>query len=98
MSNQGRRNRETKAEIHLGITATLGNRSVRITGTVHNQFAVPGVWLQGFVHCHLNRPGWLASAVEHYRRLGVRFHRGHGSQQDDIRLNDGQEDVLGGCV
>lgn len=76
MSNQGRRNQQTEADVHLDITGTRKRRAVHITGTVHNQFAVSGVWLRGTLHCHLSghrRPQWLAGAVEHYRRLGYDF-------------------------
>jgi len=95
MSNQRRRNQETKAEIHLDIPGTLRNRSVRITGTIHNQFAVPGVWLRGSLHCHLgrpNRPEWLAGAVEHYRGLGYDFIA--GMEHNRIIAVDSQPDIL----
>lgn len=49
---------------------------VRIKGVVHNQFGVPGKWLKGNLHNHLDRPGnekWLADAVEHYHQLGYDF-------------------------
>jgi hypothetical protein len=76
MSDQFKRNRESSAEVRLDIPGTHKRRSIRITGTIHNQFAIPGVWLRGTLHCHLGghrRAEWLAAAGEHYRRLGYDF-------------------------
>jgi hypothetical protein len=79
MSNQGRRNHETEADVYLDVSGTRKKKTFRITGTVHNQFAVSGMWLRGTLHCHLSghrRPEWLAGVVEHYRRLGYDFFAG----------------------
>jgi hypothetical protein len=95
MSNQRNMNQESEAEIHLDIPGTHKRRSVRITGTIHNQFAIPGVWLRGTLHCHLGghrRPEWVAGAAEHYRRLGYDFLA--GMDHDRIAAVDPVPDML----
>jgi hypothetical protein len=94
MPNQ-RKNQESEAEIRLDILGTHRRTSVRITGTIHNQFAIPGVWLRGSLHCHLGsrrRPEWVAGAAEHYRRLGHDFFA--GMDHDKIVAVDSVPDVL----
>ena len=79
MSNQQNRNRESKEEVHLDIPSTQKMINIRITGTIHNQFAIPGIWLRGTLHCHLNkhrRPEWVNGAGEHYHHLGYDFFAG----------------------
>ena len=73
MSSKGKVNPESKPRVRLDIPGTHKRRSIHITGTIHNQFAIPGVWLRGTLHCHLGghrRAEWVAAAGEHYRRLG----------------------------
>ncbi len=94
MSSQ-RRNQAAKAEIHLDVPGVLRNRRIRITGTIQNQFAVPGVWLRGSLHCHLGKPRkpeWPAIAVEHYRRLGHDFIA--GMDHNAIVAMDSPPDIL----
>jgi hypothetical protein len=95
MPDQRNRNRKSEEEIQLDILGTRKGNSVRITGTIYNQFAIPGVWLRGTLHCHLGshrRPEWVAGAADHYRRLGYDFLA--GMDHNRISLVNSVPDIL----
>jgi hypothetical protein len=76
MSSKGKMNPESKPRVRLDIPGIHKRKDIRIAGTIHNHFAIPGMWLRGTLHCHLGghrRAEWVAAAGEHYRRLGYDF-------------------------
>jgi hypothetical protein len=84
MTNERIKNPGSEEEIRLDILGTHKRNEIRITGTIHNQFAVPGIWLRGTLHCHLGghrNPEWVKGAAEHYRRLGYDFLAGMDHNQ-----------------
>ncbi len=69
-------NQASNPVTELSIDGMAKQRPVRLTGTIRNPFAVPGMWLQGNLHSHLDRPGkpeWRSGAADHYRRMGYDF-------------------------
>lgn len=69
-------NRATEPVTAFDLEGMKKQKPVRIAGQFENPFAIPGVWLRGNLHNHLDikgKPEWLAEALEHYRRLGYDF-------------------------
>ena len=72
-------NQPSEPTVAFDLEGMKKTQPVRVVGAVSNQFAVPGVWLRGNLHNHLDVPGkpeWLSGALEHYRQRGYDFMAG----------------------